>query len=337
MFEIKENFSLKKYNTFGIDVETKYFVEYSTVNELSNFLGAQRKHDLPLMFIGGGSNVLFTKDFEGYILHSKINGVEIIKEEDDKVYLRVGAGEDWDEFVDYCVKNAWSGVENLSLIPGNVGTCPIQNIGAYGVEVKDVITEVETIEIDTLKKTLFTNVECQFGYRDSIFKRKFKGKYIINYVTFCLSKKHIFKIDYGNLQEELKKYDQVNLQNIRQAVINIRDSKLPKPEVIGNAGSFFKNPVVHFNVIADLKKSYTDFPFYLQKNDLVKIPAGWLIEQAGWKGRNFGKVGVHEKQALVLINHGGASGQEIVNLAQEIQKSVKEKFGIDIEMEVNLV
>lgn len=337
MFEIKENFSLKKYNTFGIEVKTKYFVEYSTVNELSNFLGTQRKQDLPLMFIGGGSNVLFTKDFEGYILHSNIKGVQIIKELEDKVYLRVGAGEDWDEFVEYCVKNNWSGVENLSLIPGNVGTCPIQNIGAYGVEVKDVITKVETIEIDTLKKTLFTNAECQFGYRDSIFKRKFKGKYIINFVTFCLSKKHIFKLDYGNLEEELKKYDQVNLQNTRQAVINIRDSKLPKPEVIGNAGSFFKNPVVHFNVIADLKKSYSDFPFYLQKNDLVKIPAGWLIEQAGWKGRTKGKVGVHEKQALVLINHGGATGQEIVDLAQEIQKSVKEKFGIDIEMEVNVV
>ena len=337
MFDIKENFSLKKYNTFGIDVKTKYFVEYSTVNELSNFLDTQRKQDLPLMLIGGGSNVLFTKDFEGYILHSEIKGVEIIKEEDDKVYLRVGAGEDWDKFVEYCVKNSWSGVENLSLIPGNVGTCPIQNIGAYGVEVKDVITEVETIEIDTLKKTLFTNDECQFGYRDSVFKRKFKGKHIINYVTFCLSKKQIFKLDYGNLKEALKEYDQINLQNIRQAVINIRDSKLPNPEDIGNAGSFFKNPVVYANVIEDLKKSYTDIPFYLQKNDLVKIPAGWLIEQAGWTGRNIGKVGVHQKQALVLINHGGATGQEIVDLAQEIQKSVKERFGIDIEMEVNIV
>ncbi len=337
MFEIKENFSLKKYNTFGIEVKTKYFVEYSTINELSNFLGTQRKQDLPLMFIGGGSNVLFTKDFEGYILHSKINGVEIIKEEDDKVYLRVGAGEDWDEFVEYCVKKGWGGVENLSLIPGNVGTCPIQNIGAYGVEVKDVITEVESIEIDTLKKTLFTNEECQFGYRDSVFKRKLKGKHIINHVTFCLNKKHVFKLDYGNLKEALKEYDQVNLQNIRQAVINIRDSKLPKPEVIGNAGSFFKNPVVHTNILEDLKKSYADIPFYLQEDDSVKIPAGWLIEQAGWKGRNIGKVGVHEKQALVLINHGGATGQEIVDLAREIQKSVKEKFSIDIQMEVNIV
>lgn len=337
MFEIKENFSLKKYNTFGIEVKTKYFVEYSTLNELSNFLGTQRKQGLPLMFIGGGSNVLFTKDFEGYLLHSKINGVEIVKEEDDKVYLRVGAGEDWDEFVEYCVKNDWGGVENLSLIPGNVGTCPIQNIGAYGVEVKDVITEVESIEIDTLKKTLFTNEECRFGYRDSVFKGKLRGKHIINYVTFCLSKKHIFKLDYGNLKEALKEYDQVNLQNIRQAVINIRDSKLPKPEVIGNAGSFFKNPVVHTNILENLKKSYADIPFYLQEDDSVKIPAGWLIEQAGWKGRNIGKVGVHEKQALVLINHGGASGQEIVDLALEIQKSVKEKFGIDIEMEVNVI
>ncbi|MDA3953231.1 MAG: UDP-N-acetylmuramate dehydrogenase [Bacteroidales bacterium] len=337
MFEIKENFSLKNYNTFGIDVKTKYFLEYSSVNELSNFLVTQRKQNLPLMNIGGGSNVLFTKDFEGYILHSKIKGVEIIKEDDDNIYLRVGAGDDWDEFVDYCVKNGWCGVENLSLIPGNVGTCPIQNIGAYGVEVKDVITELETTEIDTLKKTVFTNKECQFAYRDSIFKREFKGKHIINYVTFCLNKKQIFKLDYGNLKNELKEYEQVNLQNIRQAVINIRESKLPDPETIGNAGSFFKNPVVHADLAENLKKSYVDIPCYFQNTDLIKIPAGWLIEKAGWKGKNIGNVGVHNKQALVLINNGGATGMEVLDIAKEIQKSVKDKFGIDIEMEVNVV
>jgi len=332
MFEIKEDFSLKNYNTFGIDVKTKYFIEYSSVNELSNFLETYRKDGLPLMFIGGGSNVLFTKDFEGYILHPRIIGTEILNEDNEKVYVRVGAGEDWDEFVAFCVENNWSGIENLSLIPGNVGTCPLQNIGAYGVEVKDVITEVETIEIDTLKKAILTNEECQFGYRDSIFKRKLKGKHIINYVTFCLSKEQVFKLDYGNLKDELKKYDQLNLHNIRQAVIDIRASKLPNPEEIGNAGSFFKNPVVDASIVENLKKNYPEIPYYTQEENHVKIPAGWLIEQAGWKGKKTGNVGVHEKQALVLVNHGGATGMELVNLAQEIQKSVKDKFGIDIEI-----
>ncbi|MCK5170981.1 MAG: UDP-N-acetylmuramate dehydrogenase [Bacteroidales bacterium] len=337
MYEIKENFTLKKYNTFGIDVKTKYFVEYSSVDDLSNFLDIKRKHDLPLMILGGGSNVLFTNFFDGYILHPDIKGIEVTEESDDYVKIRVGAGVDWDELVDYCVKRNWGGIENLSLIPGNVGTCPIQNIGAYGVEVKDVITEVETLEIDSLKVFSFKNEECLFAYRDSIFKQKLKGKHIVNYVTFQLKKQPVFKLDYGNLKEELEKYSQINLKNIRQAVINIRESKLPKPEEIGNAGSFFKNPVVQNYKAEELKKSYAEIPFYSQEDDLVKIPAGWLIEKAGWKGKKVGKVGVHHKQALVIVNYGGATGQEILYLAQEIQKSVKEKFGIEIEMEVNIV
>ena len=337
MLEIKENFTLKKHNTFGIDVKTKYFIEYSSVNDLSNFLGRRRKQDLPLMILGGGSNVLFTKIFEGYILHPDIKGIEITEESDDYVKIRVGAGVDWDELVDYCVKRNWGGIENLSLIPGNVGTCPIQNIGAYGVEVKDVITEVETLKIDSLKVFSFKNEECQFAYRDSIFKQKLKGKHIINYVTFKLNKRPVFKLDYGNLKEELGKYNEINIKNIRQAVINIRESKLPKPEDIGNAGSFFKNPVVQNYKAEELKRSYAEIPFYFQEDDLVKIPAGWLIEKAGWKGKKVGKVGVHHKQALVIVNYGGATGQEILYLAQEIQKSVKEKFRINLEMEVNVV
>jgi UDP-N-acetylmuramate dehydrogenase len=337
MYEIKENFTLKKHNTFGIDVKTKYFIEYSSVDDLSNFLDIQRMHDLPLMVLGGGSNVLFTKYFEGYILHPIIKGIEIIDETDDFVKIRVGAGEDWDEFVEYCVKRNWGGIENLSLIPGNVGTCPIQNIGAYGVEVKDVITEVETLEIDSLKIFSFKNEECQFAYRDSIFKRKLRGKHIVNYVTFQLNKPPVFKLDYGNLKEELRKYNEINLNNIRLAVINIRESKLPKPEEIGNAGSFFKNPVVQNYKAEELKNSYPKIPSYLQGNNLIKIPAGWLIEKAGWKGKSIGRAGVHHKQALVLVNHGNATGQEILYLVQEIQKSVKEKFGIEIEMEVNVV
>ncbi len=337
MLEIKENFTLKKYNTLGIDVKTRYFAEYFSVTELIDFFNLHPKQDLPLIILGGGSNVLFTKDFEGYVLHPDIKGIEIIDDSDDFVKIRVGAGVDWDELVDYCVDRNWGGIENLSLIPGNVGTCPIQNIGAYGVEVKDVITEVETLEIDRLKIHLFKNEDCRFGYRDSIFKRKLKGKHIINYVTFQLNKQPAFKLDYGNLKEELGKYNEINIKNIRQAVINIRESKLPKPEDIGNAGSFFKNPVVQNYKADELKKYYPEMPTYIQGSELIKIPAGWLIEKAGWKGKSIGRAGVHNKQALVLVNHGGATGREILYLAQEIQKSVKEKFGIDLEMEVNIV
>ncbi len=337
MLEIKENFTLKKYNTLGIDVKTLYFAEYSSVIELIDFLNLHPKQDLPLIILGGGSNVLFTKDFEGYVLRPNIKGIEIIDDSDDFVKIRVGAGEDWDVLVDYCVDKNWGGIENLSLIPGNVGTCPIQNIGAYGVEVKDVITEVETLEIDSLKVFSFKNEECQFAYRDSIFKHKLKGKHIINYVTFQLNKQPVFKLDYGNLKEELGKCNEINLKNIRQAVINIRESKLPKPEDIGNAGSFFKNPVVQNHKADELKKYYPEMPTYIQGNDLIKIPAGWLIEKSGWKGKSIGRAGVHNKQALVIVNNGGATGQEILYLAQEIQKSVKEKFGIDLEMEVNIV
>lgn len=337
MFEIKENFSLKKYNTFGIDVKTKYFIEYSSINELINFLDIKRKQDLPLMILGGGSNVLLTKDYEGYMLHSTIKGIEIIDETDNFVKIRVGAGEDWDEFVNYCVDHNWGGIENLSLIPGNVGTSPIQNIGAYGVEVKDVITEVETVEIESLKLFTIKNEECKFGYRDSIFKRELKGKHIVNYVIFKLNKQAVFKIEYGNLKEELKKYNQVNLKNIRQAVVSIRESKLPNPEEIGNSGSFFKNPVINKNQAKELKVQYSEIPMYNQENGMVKIPAAWLIENAGWKGKRLGDAGVHDKQALVLVNYGGATGLEILHLAQEIQKSVKEKFSVHIEMEVNIV
>ena len=337
MFEIKENISLKKYNTFGIDVKSHFLVECSSVQELSDFLNIHRKQELPLMILGGGSNVLFTKDFEGYILRPNIQGIEIIEENNDHVIIRVGAGVDWDEFVETCVNKNWSGIENLSLIPGNVGTCPIQNIGAYGVEVKDVIIEVVTLEIDTLKTQLFKNEECNFGYRDSIFKRKLKGRHIITHVVFKLKKQSDFKLNYGNLKEELKRFDEINLKNIRQAVIDVRNSKLPKPEEIGNSGSFFKNPVIERSKANELKKQYSEMPSYRQGDNLIKIPAGWLIEQAGWKGKKIGNVGVHEKQALVLVNYGNASGAEVYKLATKIQKSVKEKFGIEIEMEVNIV
>jgi len=337
MFVIKENFSLKDYNTFGIDVKSRFFVSCSSFQELVQFLNSLDNAESLLMILGGGSNVLFTKDFDGFVIQPAIKGIELIDESSDEVLLKVGAGEDWDGFVSYCVDHNWGGVENLSLIPGNVGTCPIQNIGAYGVEVKDVIGEVETLEIATLKKYTFQNKDCQFKYRDSIFKGELKGKHIITNVTFKLKKLPDFNIEYGSLKEALKSCHNVDLKSIRDVVIEIRESKLPKPEEVGNAGSFFKNPIVRKDLLEKLKIMYTDIPYYVLTDNLVKIPAGWLIEKAGWKGKVMGNTGVHEKQALVLINRGNAKGSEVIQLANQIQESVKKQFRIDLEMEVNIV
>lgn len=337
MFELKENFSLKNYNTFGIDVKTRFFSACSTINEINETINIQINKNLPLMILGGGSNVLFTGNFSGVIIKPSLKGIEIVHENSREVQLKVGAGEDWDEFVGYCVQKGWGGVENLSLIPGNVGASPIQNIGAYGVEVKDVITGVETLEVEMYQIHHFKNAECRFGYRDSIFKRELKGKHIITHVYFQLNKEPDYILDYGNLKDELSKFDEINLQNIRQAVIDIRNSKLPKPEEIGNAGSFFKNPVVEIAIAEKIKQNYPEMPIYALGNALVKIPAGWLIEKAGWKGKRDGNVGVHQKQALVLINLGNAAGKEVIEFAQKIQQSVLALFGIDLEMEVNVV
>ncbi|MBU8893271.1 MAG: UDP-N-acetylmuramate dehydrogenase [Bacteroidales bacterium] len=337
MFEIKENFSLKNYNSFGVDVKTRYYTECSSVEELSDFIRLQKEKNLPLFILGGGSNVLFTGDFEGYVVRPAIKGIEVISENENDIQLKVGAGEDWDDFVEYCVKQNWGGIENLSLIPGNAGTCPIQNIGAYGVEVKDVIVDVETLCISTLKTYRFKNEECKFGYRDSIFKRKLKGTQIITHVTFNLKKQPVFKLNYGNLTEELNRHDKVNLQSIRKAVIDIRNSKLPKPEEIGNAGSFFKNPVIEKSKANDLMILFADMPSYDQGEGKIKIPAGWLIEKAGWKGKRIGNVGVHEKQSLVLVNYGNATGSEILHLARNIQQSIIVLFDIELDIEVNIV
>lgn len=337
MFEIKENFGLKNYNTFHVDISCRYFVCCSSSEQIKDFITIHKTKNLPLLILGGGSNLLFTKDFEGYIVKPDIKGIAKVKETNDFIELKVGAGENWDSFVEYCVRNNWGGVENLSLIPGNVGTCPIQNIGAYGIEVKDVITNVETVDLETLQSHNFSNNDCRFGYRDSIFKRELKGKHIITHVTFRLSKKPVFHFDYGSIKDELANFDSINLQNIRQAVINIREAKLPDPEKIGNSGSFFKNPSVTKDIAKQIKSRFPETPVYEQNDGLVKIPAGWLIEKSGWKGKRKGDAGVHEKQALVLVNHGNASGTEILNLAKEIQESVFELFGIELEMEVNVV
>jgi len=333
---IKENISLKEYNTFGISVNAKRFIAVDSVYQLQQLLKVEKN----LFLISGGSNMLLTKDIEELVVHLDIKGISIDREDPNAVYITVNAGEDWHEFVIWCVSNNYGGIENLSLIPGNVGTCPIQNIGAYGVEVKDTITKVEAIEIETGKLIQFSNEDCNFGYRNSIFKNKEKGKYIITSVSFQLTKSnHNLNSSYGAIEAELTSRDitKPTLKDISDAVIAIRKSKLPDPKEIGNSGSFFKNPVISKTQFLELQKEYPKIPSYRISNTEVKVPAGWLIEQAGFKGKRFGDFCVHEKQALVLVNYGNASGKEIHELAQKIQETILTEFGIPLEIEVNII
>lgn len=337
---IKEytNYSLLPYNTFGMNVQAAHFVEYDSADELSSFLQKSRHLLLPYLHIGGGSNLLFTTDYPGTILHSAIKGFNIIKEGDNWIEVRAGAGEIWDDFVTYAIENNWYGTENLSLIPGEVGASAVQNIGAYGVEVKDLITEVETIEISTGNKRVFTNAECNYAYRSSIFKQELKGKYIVTHVTYRLSKKPTFKLDYGNIRTELEKEGcSLTLASLRNIIVRIREAKLPDPKVLGNAGSFFMNPIISLQQFNELTRKYPDMPHYPAGEGWVKVPAGWMIDQCGWKGKHIGRAAVHEKQALVLINTGGATSEEIIRLANEIVRSVKNQFGIEIHPEVNFI
>lgn len=338
MIKEYKNYSLLPYNTFGMNVQAARFVEYDSADELSAFL-QQPQHLLPpCLHIGGGSNLLFTTDYLGTILHSAIKGFNIIKEDDNWVEVRVGAGEIWDDFVTYAIENNWYGTENLSLIPGEVGASAVQNIGAYGVEVKDLITQVETIEISTGNKRIFTNAECNYAYRSSIFKQELKGKYIVTHVTYRLSKKTTFKLDYGNIRTELEKEGcSLTLSSLRNIIVRIREAKLPDPKVLGNAGSFFMNPIISLQQFNELTKKYPDMPHYPAGEGWVKVPAGWMIDQCGWKGKHIGRAAVHEKQALVLINTGGATSEEIIHLANEIVRSVKNQFGIEIHPEVNFI
>ena len=334
---IKENISLLSYNTFGIDAKANYFIEYSSVEELQTALKSEIVKSNRLLHIGGGSNLLFMKDFNGVILHSAINFIKKVSEDADTVMLEAGAVVNWDDFVAYTVENCWGGVENLSLIPGEVGASAVQNIGAYGVEVQDVIVEVNAVEIETGELKIFPIEDCQYGYRESIFKKELKGKYIITSVVFKLQKQPEFKLNYQHLEAEVLKNGDINLQNIRQTIIAVRESKLPDPKIFGNAGSFFMNPVIskaHFN---ELLAQYPQMPHYFVSETEEKVPAGWLIDQCGWKGKQIGNAGVHDKQALVLVNKGGATGAEIVYLAEQIQASVKSKFGIELRAEVNYI
>ncbi|GAB1309696.1 UDP-N-acetylmuramate dehydrogenase [Urechidicola sp. KH5] len=331
-----QNVSLKPYNTFGIDVKTSKFLNVESIKELQEFLSLKE----PFFLLGGGSNMLLTKDINSTTLHINLKGIEVLSETDSHVKVKAQAGENWHEFVLWCIAQNYGGIENLSLIPGNVGTSPIQNIGAYGVELKDVFYKLKAIEISTGKRKIFDKEECNFGYRDSIFKNELKGEYIITSVIFNLTKsKHTLNISYGAIQSELSKnhIEQPSIKDVSNAVIAIRQSKLPDPKEIGNSGSFFKNPVIPMNLFENIQKIYPTVPSYPISDSQIKVPAGWLIEQCGFKGKRFGDAGIHTNQALVLVNYGNASGKDIYNVAIKIQESVKQKFGIDLEMEVNII
>lgn len=331
------NYSLLAHNTFGIEAVTKRFVEYSSEEELISFIESDNHEEQPLFHIGGGSNLLFVSDFEGTIIHGAIKGISVVGEDELGITVRVGAGEVWDEFVAYAVGKGWCGVENLSYIPGEVGASAVQNIGAYGVEAKDVIHSVETIDLCSAQRRVFTNSQCEYSYRKSIFKGELKGRYAVTHVIFRLSK--VFKpvLDYGNICTCLPKDTDVTAQVLRDTIIEIRKSKLPDPAVQGNAGSFFMNPVVSRPKFESLFHDYPHMPYYELESGYVKIPAGWMIEQCGWKGRGMGKAGVHNRQALVLVNLGGASGKDILQLCDAVVRSVGEKFGVEIYPEVNIV
>ena len=338
MIDIENNKSIKKYTTFGVPVLAKYFTQFSDLEELKEVLNDNKLMKEELLILGGGSNLLFTKDFEGLVLKNNIKGITIEKEDENEIFIKSGGGENWHEFVLYCVEHNYAGVENLSLIPGNVGASPMQNIGAYGVELKDVFHSLEAIEIETGKLRVFNNEECEFGYRESVFKNKYKNKFIITSVIFKLSKKPSFNVSYGAIESELKKMkiEKHSIKAISDAVINIRSSKLPDPKEIGNAGSFFKNPVITKDHFEDLKRKYPQMAYYKLPNGEMKIAAGWLIDHLGWKGKRIDDYGVHKNQALVLVNYGESAGKDIFDLSSLIMKSVLKNFQISLEREVNI-
>lgn len=337
MIVIEENFSLKSFNTFGIQSYAKIFAEATTIDDLKSIIDIFRDNPLPKLVLGGGSNLLFTQDFDGIVMYPNLEGIELVKHSGEITWLRAYAGENWDKFVEFCVSKKLGGIENLSLIPGNVGACPIQNIGAYGVEVKDVIESVEVIDIKTGDKLIFSNADCQFGYRNSIFKHEGKNKYIITSVVFKLRNQPAIFLNYKDVMEELSNFSEVTVATVRQSIINIRRRKLPDPAEFGNAGSFFKNPVISTNLFQTIREKFSSAPSFPVDNESVKIPAAWLIETCGWKGVRQGNVGTHENQPLVIINYNGATGREVVQLAEKIHKSVSQRFGIELEMEVNVI
>ncbi|MBW8051189.1 MAG: UDP-N-acetylmuramate dehydrogenase [Cytophagales bacterium] len=361
--QIKSNFSLKTYNTFGIDAAAKLFAEVKDLTGLRSVITSLEYQSIPKLILGGGSNILFTGDFEGIVIKIAIKGMELIKEDANHVWVKAGAGEVWHDLVTYCIENNFAGIENLSLIPGLVGAAPIQNIGAYGVELKEVFEELEALSIKDGSMRIFTNSECAFGYRDSIFKNELKNKYVVTSVTLKLNKKPKFNVSYGAIKEALKEMNEahspagrdaqfgrlyrrgyaqeLSIRAIGEAVCQIRRSKLPDPAEIGNAGSFFKNPEIDPDVsgslFLEIKKRYPDIVSYPLRNGNVKIPAGWLVERSGWKGKRIGNTGTYKDHALVLVNYGKATGKEINEAAMKIKDSVKKKFGIVLKNEVNVI
>ena len=336
---VSENVLLRPYNTFGINAQARYFSPFADLEQLQTLLQDTRWQSSLRMILGGGSNILFTKNFEGLVLKNELKGISVLREDDDYIYVKAGAGENWHRFVMHCIDHNYAGLENLSLIPGNVGASPMQNIGAYGVEIKDYFYELEAWHLKDNALVTFNNADCAFGYRESVFKRKYKDQFVILSVTYRLLKQPHFNTSYGAIEQELQRMgvNDLSIQAISQAVINIRSSKLPDPAVIGNAGSFFKNPTIEVAQYASLKTAHPDIVAYPVDNGHYKLAAGWLIEQCGWKGYRHNDAGVHAKQALVLVNYGNASGQEIYQLSQQVLDSVKEKFGVELEREVNIV
>ena len=330
--------SLKQYNTFGMEVKAEWLVEITDPADFSELLQDQRWRNLPRLILGGGSNILFTKSVSGVVLVIKTKGVRCIKEQDHKVWIQAQAGEVWHSFVLQCIENGWAGLENLSLIPGSVGASPMQNIGAYGVEIKDVFSSLEALDVNTGELRVFNHNDCNFGYRESVFKKEEKGQWIISSVTFCLDKIHHLKMEYGDIQKRISERGiQVpTIQDVSEAVCYIRQSKLPDPKVLGNAGSFFKNPVIPKSLLDELTIQFPDMPHYTVSQDSVKVPAGWLIEKAGWKGKKWERCAVHERQALVLVNWNEATGQEVWDLSSAIVQDIQSKFRIELEREVNV-
>jgi len=329
-----KNYSLKNYNSFRVNHKANFFLKIENDKSLIDFLSDKKFKNEKKLIIGGGSNILFTKDYEGVVLYNCIKGIHILEENDNHIKLKVGSGENWDDFVKFCVNKNWYGIENLSLIPGSVGAVPIQNIGAYGVEIKDYIYDVNGIDLKNNLKKTYTNKSCDFEYRDSIFKRELKNNFFVTEVTFILNKNKKFTLDYS----ELKNINSQNLtiQNVRDKIIEIRNSKLPDPKLLANAGSFFKNPVINIKIAKNIKEKYNDFKYYQINESMVKISAAWLIEKSGWKGHKEKNIGVYNKHALVLVNYSSENGKDIKILSKKIKESVLEKFNVTLEKEVNI-
>ncbi len=336
---IKENHSLKNHNTFGVDVKAKFYCEINTEDELIELLSDSKYEALPKFIMGGGSNILFTKNYDGLIINNRIKGIKIVEEDENSAIIEASAGENWDDFVNYCVNHNLYGVENLSLIPGNVGAAPIQNIGAYGVELKDVFVSSRGIYLDNAEQEMIYLDQCKFGYRDSIFKNELRNRFVVTSILLKLGKQKHFNIKYPLLKSSLENIhpEEITLSMVRDKVIYVRKSKLPDPKVLGNAGSFFKNPIVTFDKIEEIQKKYSGLAFYELGNGNFKIPAGWLIEKCGWKGKKVGNVGCYENQALIIVNYGNAKPEEILKFSNDIVSSVHSEFRIELIPEVNII